>query len=240
LEIQARWYSGWKDVVRMDCKNPKNALCFPSPESCPYRFPSYSKGGWNAYNSVLVFITTEPFETFTTDSVKVDGKDAAGIITGCWWKSRLTNDGGWVGMEEKGVPPAPRLPFTVPPYSNAIIQIGTGTMPKTVELNGVTLNVLDGWANPYAWPVNWVPVVVGAGAGAAIGAIAGYFIKPLGPAVSEAVLALIGGLGGAAAGYLTATINFVMPNSIPMSHEEGSRNPLGASHHSRHVAWNWN
>jgi hypothetical protein len=148
-------------------------LCFPNPESCPYKFPSYSLGGWNAYNSVLVFITTEPFESFTVNSVEVDGKIPD--VVGVWWKDRWGNSGAYIGMEEKGVPPASRLPFNVPPYSNAIIQIGNYEVaPREVKVNNLVLPVLNGWGNPYVWPANWVPIVAGVGVGGAAAGAAGY------------------------------------------------------------------
>jgi hypothetical protein len=78
-------------------------------------------------------------------------------------------------MEEKGAPITPKLPFQVPGYSNAIIQTQEyATMPKTVKLNDLVLNVLDGWANPYSWPLNWVPIVAGVGVGGAAAGAAGY------------------------------------------------------------------
>jgi len=46
--------------------------------------------------------------------------------------------------------------------------------------------------------------VAGAAVGAGIGAVAGHFLKPLGPVTSEVILALVGGLGGGAIGYLIA------------------------------------
>jgi hypothetical protein len=205
MDIQARWYSGWKDVVRTDCKNKQNALCFPSLKDCPYKFPSYSQGGWSAYGSILVFITTEPFESFTLKSAEVEGKDVTpqGFprIVGCWWKSRMGNEGGYVGMEETGAPWTPRVPFNVPAYSNAIIQIGDyESMPKNVSVNGNVLGILDGWANPYSWPANWAPIAVGSGIGAAALGLASYYAtRELKIAVP---LALVGTFAGAGLSWL--------------------------------------
>ena len=207
MQVQARWYKGLKDVVRTDCKNKLNALCFPSLESCPYKFPSYSPTGWNAYNSILLFITTEPFESFTVSSLEVDGKDVTskeaypGVVS-AWWKSRMGNEGGYVGMEEKDAPWTPRIPFHVPAYSNAIIQIGDyETKPISVKVNDFVLPVLDGWTNPYSWPVNWVPIVVGVGVGGAVGGAAGYLAtrKP-----EYALIAVPGAIVGGILGWLTS------------------------------------
>jgi hypothetical protein len=200
LQIQARFYSGWKDVIRTDCKNKLNALCFPSLKDCPYKFPSYSSEGWSAHNAVLIFITTEPWESLTVTSLQVDGQTPG--IVGCWWKSRMGNQGGWAGMEEKGAPIMPKLPFQVPGYSNAIIETQEyATMPKTVKVNDMVLNVLDGWTNPYSWPVNWVPIATGVGIGAIIGGSAGYLAtrKP-----EYALAAIPGAIVGGIIGWLTS------------------------------------
>jgi len=194
LEIQARWYTGWKDVVRTDCKNPKNALCFPSPEACPYEFPEFSLYGWNAHDSTLVFITTGILEGLWIDGVP-------GGAIGIWWKNRMTNAGNWVGMGTRDV----SYPFVIPGFSNAIIQVGKIVDRVVLETDKgrIEVTAMDGWANPYAWPVNWVPIVAGAGAGAAIAGAAGYLAtrEPV-----YALLALPGAVVGGVAGYMIAKV----------------------------------
>jgi len=100
-------------------------------------------------------------------------------------------------------------PFTLEYKPGGIVMARVGGVELTplpapkVERPFKTFGDVEYYPNWWDVP-EYRNTAIGAGAGAAIGAIAGYFIKPLGPVVSEAVLALIGGLGGGAAGYLTA------------------------------------
>jgi hypothetical protein len=193
MDIQARRYKGRKTVIRTDCAEPRVSLCFPSLEACPYKFPSYSPSGWAAYDSTLVFITTEWWE-----SLRIDGIEPKKVSV-IAWKNRLSNKGGWVGMEAY---PVSTYPFIIPSFSNAIIHVAEMVDSVILETDKgrFDLGALDGWANPYSWPANWVPIAVGSGIGAGGLGLASYAAtRDLKIAVP---LALVGAFAGAGLSWL--------------------------------------
>jgi len=110
--IEARYYFGWKSVVRTDGKESESSLSFSSPKECPYVFPPFSLGCWNALNSTLVFIKTGS-QPMVIKEVLEDGnliKDIYGI----WWETE------WMGMMTSPI----KFPVVIPAHQRAIIQIG--------------------------------------------------------------------------------------------------------------------
>ena len=174
MEIQARKYEGWKAVVRTDCREPNDTLCFPNLESCPYTFPEASPTGWSALNSTLIFITTDSGERLRVEGVE-------GPLVGIWWKGRISNEGDWIGMDTK----RRELPFLIPEAANAIVQINAllDTAVIDTDRGRIERRALDGWANPYRWPAlpaslwlkkNWLPVTIGV---IGVGAVATKALK---------------------------------------------------------------
>jgi len=121
--VEARYYTGWKNVVNIGGLK-EDTLSFPTLNTCPYEFPSYSPDKWDAYMSTLIYIKTglTPLEI---NEILENGTPIKDII-GIWWET------GWTGM---GKPI--KFPVTIPPNQKAIIQIN-----HIIEGN-VTLCVLD-------------------------------------------------------------------------------------------------
>jgi hypothetical protein len=115
----ARYYSGRKSVIRTDGKESEDTLSFSSLEECPYEFPEFSKSGWNAYYSTLVYMVTDE-EPVRIDAVYADEKTAP--IVGVWWNS------GWVGMGTKPI----EFPIVIPSHQRVIIQIGCKANKVTI------------------------------------------------------------------------------------------------------------
>ena len=123
--VEARYYFGWKSVVRTDGKEPESTLSFPSLEECPYKFPSFSLGHWSAFNSTLIFIKTGS-QPMAIKEISENGNFVEGII-GVWWET------GWMGM---GTHPI-EFPIIIPANQKAIIQIGH------IAEGNITINLLE-------------------------------------------------------------------------------------------------
>lgn len=123
--IEARYYYGWKPIIRTDGKEREDTLSFASLRDCPYKFPSYSSRGWRAYNSTLIYIRTNE-SPLVISSIMQGKKPMKGII-GVWWET------GWMGMGTKPV----EFPIVIPPGQRAIIQI------NHIIKGNITLNILD-------------------------------------------------------------------------------------------------
>lgn len=181
MKVEARKYPEpprWKAVIRTDCAEPHDTLCFPTPEDCPYVFPPYAPNIWNANNSTLVFITTGSGETVRIDSIE-------GIAHSLAWKGRRSNDGdARLGRDPATNPNPVRFPFTIPENANAIVQVALWEPPAPAvpppdvvtlytDKGVITLDAPDGWENPYAWPgamPTWQKAAIGA---VAVGVIVG-------------------------------------------------------------------
>jgi hypothetical protein len=118
----ARYYTGWKAVIRTDGSEPWDTLSFPSLDQCPYIFPPASPSGWNACNSTLIYITTHD-KPLRIDGIQTDGKTASDL--GVWWET------DWMGMTTKPV----TFPIIIPPNQKAIIQINHKADDVTLETN---------------------------------------------------------------------------------------------------------
>jgi hypothetical protein len=118
----ARYYTGWKAVVRTDGSEPWDTLSFPTLDQCPYTFPR-NFTCWNALNSTLVYLVTGD-NPLRIDEVLVDGKITSDI-TGVWWET------GWVGMATKPV----IFPVVIPPHQRAIIQLNHKAKTVTLRIN---------------------------------------------------------------------------------------------------------
>ena len=118
----ARYYTNWKAVVRTDGSEPWDTLSFPTPDQCPYTFPSQSSAGWNAYNATLVYLVTGD-KPQRIDEILADGKPASDI--GVWWET------GWMGMSTKPV----AFPMIIPANQKAIIQINHKADTVTLKTN---------------------------------------------------------------------------------------------------------
>ena len=111
----ARYYSEWKNVIRMDGQEEQDTLSFSSPSVCPYKFPAFSPDKWAGYNSTLVFMKTGN-KPLIINRIDVNGKLATDI-PGVWWET------DWMGMTTKLI----TYPIIIPPYEKAIIQINHRT-----------------------------------------------------------------------------------------------------------------
>lgn len=129
--IEARYYIGWKSVIRTDGKEQKDTLSFQSSESCPYIFPPYSPSGWSALNSTLIYIKTGS-KPLVINRILENNKPV-NDIAGVWWET------GWMGMGTKPV----KFPIIIPQNQRAIIQIlhmvhGNITMNMLTNLGKLT------------------------------------------------------------------------------------------------------
>ncbi|WP_423792388.1 hypothetical protein ACPB8Q_06580 [Methanocaldococcus indicus] len=124
--IDARYYIGWKSVIRTDGKELNDTLTFSSLKTCPYKFPPYSSTGWSAYNSTLIYIKTGSKPLIIT-KIDENGKQIDDII-GVWWET------DWMGMGTKPI----NFPIVIPPNQRAIIQIN-----HIIKDNNITLHTLD-------------------------------------------------------------------------------------------------
>jgi hypothetical protein len=111
----ARYYSGWKYVIRTDGQAQEEVLSFPSPSLCPYEFPSFSPNLWAGFNSTVVFIRTGD-KPLVINRIDADG-ELATDIKGVWWET------DWMGMTTKSI----IYPIIIPAYQKAIIQINHRT-----------------------------------------------------------------------------------------------------------------
>lgn len=118
----ARYYQGWKPVIRTDGTKPWDTLSFSTIDLCPYAFP-LNFTGWNAYNSTLIYIVTKE-EPLRIDEILADGKTVTDII-GVWWET------DWMGMATKPI----TYPIIIPPNQKAIIQINHKTVTVTIKTN---------------------------------------------------------------------------------------------------------
>jgi len=131
-EYTARFYDGWKIVIRTDGLGETDTLSFPSMDACPYIFPSYSSDGWNAYNSTLVYIKTDN-EPLIIKTIYEEGRPVNITDIFVWWET------GWMGMDTK--PKA--YPIILPPTQKAIIQISNTQMTEKVTLNSLNVSNLS-------------------------------------------------------------------------------------------------
>jgi hypothetical protein len=118
----ARYYPGWKAVVRTDVSEPWDALSFPAIDQSPYAFPQ-DFTSWNAYNSTLVYLVAEDSQ-IRIDEISTDGNPTSDI-TGVWWET------DWMGMATKPV----TFPIIIPPHQKAIIQINHKADAVTLKTN---------------------------------------------------------------------------------------------------------
>ncbi len=109
--ISARYYIGWKGVVSTNGTGDNDMIVFNSPADCPYTFPNYAQNSWGAYDSTLLYVSTND-TSVTISSILDDGKPITDII-GVWWETN------WLGMNTKSV----TYPIVIPPHQEAIIQI---------------------------------------------------------------------------------------------------------------------
>ncbi len=123
--IIAIYYLKGKSVIRTDGKEGGDTLSFPSLKAAPYKFPSFSKTGWSAAHSTLVYIKTGN-KPLKIGSILENGKSVKGVV-GIWWET------GWMGMGTKPV----EFPVIIPPDQRAIIQI----YPKTENLSIATIGL---------------------------------------------------------------------------------------------------
>lgn len=123
--IEARYHIGGKSVVRTDGKEIEDTLSFPSLETCPYEFPSFSSTGWNALNSTLIYIKTGE-EPLRIDGLLENEKPIEHLV-GIWWET------SWMGM---GTKPG-EFPILIPSNQKAIIQI------NHIIKDNITLYSLD-------------------------------------------------------------------------------------------------
>jgi hypothetical protein len=108
---EARYYEGWKSVVRTDGKESESTMSFRFLKDCPYQFPSFSFKKWQAYNSTLVYIKTGS-KPLVLDEIFEGGRPVRDIA-GVWWETN------WTGMATKRID----FPVTIPENQKAIIQI---------------------------------------------------------------------------------------------------------------------
>jgi hypothetical protein len=131
-EYTARFYDGWKIVVRTNCIGETDTLSFPSMDACPYIFPSYSSDGWNTYNSTLVYIKTGN-EPLIIKTIYEEGRPVNITDIIVWWET------GWMGMDTK--PKA--YPIILPPTQKAIIEISNTQITEKVTLNSLNVSNLS-------------------------------------------------------------------------------------------------
>ena len=129
----AKYYSGWKDVIRTNGEGDPGTIVFSSPSACPYlsAFPNNSTS-WNAYSSTLIYIKTASLP-LSINSITADGASAT---TDAWWQTGTSWITGW--------------PITIPSNQNAVIQVNKQASNITLQTNNgpVTLSVTDGLKNP--------------------------------------------------------------------------------------------
>lgn len=127
----ARYFKGWKSVVRTDGADANNTLSFSSQSDSPYIFPKFSPTGWNAFNSTLIYVKTG------NEPLRIDGIYGNTTFVGSselnvWWET------GWMGMGTKPV----NYPITIPSNQRAIIQIEM-RMEENVILNYLNMENLS-------------------------------------------------------------------------------------------------
>lgn len=118
----ARYYEGWKPVVRTDGTEPRDTLSFPTIDQCPYIF-LMNHTSWNAYNSTLIYIAAGN-APLRIDEIITDGKTTSDIV-GVWWET------DWMGMNTKPV----TYPVIIPSNQKAIIQINHKVNTVTLKTN---------------------------------------------------------------------------------------------------------
>lgn len=109
--LESRYYLGWKFVIRTDGREREDTLSFLTLKECPYEFPSFSIGGWKAFDSTLIYIKTGQRPMIISSIF--EGNTPISDIVGIWWET------DWRGMSTKPL----ELPITIPPNQRVIIQI---------------------------------------------------------------------------------------------------------------------
>ncbi len=122
--IEARYYEGWKPVIKTDGTEKTDTISFDSPDICPYQFPAFEGKVdklWQAFDSTLLFIKTGE-QPLTINAIKENGTDVSDVI-GIWWET------GYMGMSTKPI----SYPVTIPPNEKAIVQINHEASQWTIE-----------------------------------------------------------------------------------------------------------
>ncbi|HEX7481929.1 MAG TPA: hypothetical protein VF350_00485, partial [Candidatus Bathyarchaeia archaeon] len=129
VAAEARYYSGWKEIVSTDGTGDKSMIVFPSPSACPYL--PYFPGGfvnWSSYDSTLVYVASSSpltINSISADSVTVQGQ--------AWWQTGASWQSGW--------------PVTIPANEVAIIQVSgkPSSISLQIDNGSITIPVADGW-----------------------------------------------------------------------------------------------
>ena len=131
--FDARFYSGWKNVVNTLGLGYPDALNFKSPADCPYidSFPS-NFTNWNALNSTLIFINSGS-SPLTIYSVQSDGNP---MVSLAFWETSASWETFW--------------PVVIPANQKAIIQVTeqADSLSLLTDIGVINLQVLDGRVNP--------------------------------------------------------------------------------------------
>jgi hypothetical protein len=141
--IDARYYVGWKSVIRTDGKEVDDTLSFSSLNECPYIFPSFSPTGWSAFNSTLLYIITGA-EPLGIDNILEGENSIVRDLVGVWWQT------DWMGMGTKQI----KFPIIIPPNQKAIIQLNhiikdNNLTLFSIDLSGLTKLNKDGSSMPW-------------------------------------------------------------------------------------------
>ena len=108
--LEARYYTGWKSIIRTDGQENESTLSFSSPAVAPYEFSPMSPRGWVSFNSTLIYIKTGDV-SFRIDQIFENGKQLVDVVV-VWWET------SGMGMVTRPV----QYPIVIPPNQRAIIQ----------------------------------------------------------------------------------------------------------------------
>lgn len=129
VAAEARYYSGWKQIISTNGIGDKNMIVFSSPSACPYL--SYFPEGfvnWSSYDSTLVYVASS--SPLTVNSISAD---SVPVESQAWWQTGASWQSSW--------------PIIIPADEVAIIQVSGNPSSISIQTgNGtLTIPVADSW-----------------------------------------------------------------------------------------------